>query len=346
MKKLRIGIIGCGTILPVHLDSIHSFEGAELCIVCDINENKAKKVAAIEGCPYVTDYEDILKDETIDVVHILTPHYLHVAMTLNAIKHHKHVVLEKPVGISFEELKKLKEEAKEKNVTIGVALQNRFNPTTIKMKEMIASGSLGKFISSKGILTWCRKDDYYSESDWRGKLATEGGGLLINQAIHTLDLLEYVGGPIKELKAYVTNFAHPEIEVEDMAMIGLTYESGAIGSFFATNNYGDNSQVEMGFVFEKGQLVLHDQELFLVEEGKSEKLAHDIVNQGDKSYWGMSHQLIIRDIYEAILHKRKPKVTLEHAIRATELVLMSYHNSNSNQNPNTDIKKPLIGLCL
>lgn len=326
MEKLRIGIIGCGTILPVHLDGIHSFDQAELKIVCDIKEEVAKEVARIENCSYVTDYEKVLQDDSIDVVHILTPHYLHVPMALKAIEYGKHVVLEKPVGISFKELQQLKEVASKSQVTVGVTLQNRFNPTTVKMMELVKSSELGKFISSKGILTWCRKDAYYSDSNWRGKLATEGGGLLINQALHTLDLLEYIGGPIKSLKAQVANYTHPEIEVEDTAMISFDYESGASGSFYGTNSYGENSQIEMGFVFEKGQLSMRDQHLFLIKEGHSEMLASDLVKKGSKSYWGMSHQLIIRDIYQAILSSGKPMVTLMDAIRATELVLLSYKN--------------------
>jgi UDP-N-acetyl-2-amino-2-deoxyglucuronate dehydrogenase len=324
MRKLRIGIIGCGTILPVHLDSIHSFEQAELVVVCDLNEGVAKSVARSEGCRYVTEFKEVLQDESVDVVHILTPHYLHVPMAIQAIQARKHVVLEKPVGIGFDELKQLKEKAERSSQTIGVTLQNRFNPTTIKMKEIIEEGKLGNLISAKAVLTWCRKEDYYSKSDWRGKLKKEGGGLLINQAIHTLDLLEYIGGPIKHLDAYIKNFTHPEIEVEDTAMIALNYESGATGSFYGTNSYGENSDVELGFVYEKGELVLKEQHAYLKVDGKSTLLAHDLVVQGNKSYWGKSHQQIIHNIYEAILTGNQPKVTLEDAIRATELVLLSY----------------------
>ncbi len=326
MDKLRVGIIGCGTILPVHLDSIHSIKEVELSVVCDIDERRAKAVAKLEGCRYETDYKKVLQDKSIDVVHILTPHFLHTPMAIEALEHHKHIVLEKPVGISLQELKQLKEKADQSDLTIGVTLQNRFNPTTMKMKEIVESNILGKFLAAKGILTWCRKDEYYSDSNWRGKLATEGGGLLINQAIHTLDLLEYVGGPVKDLQAHVSNFTHPDIEVEDTAMIYMNYESGAVASFYGTNSYGSNSEIEMGFVYEKGELLLRDKQLYLIENGNSTILANDIVKKGDKSYWGMSHQYIIQDIYKAILSNGKPMVRLDHGIRATELVLLSYRS--------------------
>ncbi|GKX31448.1 oxidoreductase [Vallitalea longa] len=324
MKKFGIGIIGCGTIMSVHLDSIHEYDGVELIMVCDIDSGLAKSVAQEERCLWVTDYKEVLTNENVDIVHILTPHYLHASMAIEALKMGKHVVLEKPVGINLKELEELKEIASETGLTVGVTLQNRFNPTTIKMKELIGSGKLGKLIASKGILTWCRKGEYYSDSTWRGKLATEGGGLLINQGIHTLDLMEYIGGPIKKIKGHIANYSHPDIEVEDTAMMTMEYENGAIGNFYGTNSYGDNSPIEMEFIFEKGQLQLRDRQLILVKNKKSELVIADILKEGNKSYWGMSHKLIIKDIYDSIKNKTNPKVSLEDGIRATQLVLLCY----------------------
>lgn len=324
MKKLGVGIIGCGVILSVHLDSILAFEDAELMMVCDLKEGLARRIGDENGCRWTTDYMDVLKVEAIDIVHILTPHFLHTPMAVEALNHGKHVVLEKPVGISSAELKELQKVADNRKLTVGVTLQNRFNPTTVKMKEVAESGLLGRLIAAKGILTWSRKDGYYQDSDWRGKLATEGGGLMINQAIHTLDLMEYIGGSIDKLEAVVSNMAHADIEVEDTAMIGLQYENGAFGNFFGTNNYGDNSSVEMGFVFEQGRLELRDNQLSRITDEGTEVIAWDKAKDGQKSYWGVSHQLILRDIYDSIHEDREPKVTLADGIRATELVMLCY----------------------
>lgn len=324
MKKLGIGIIGCGTILPVHLDGIHSYEEAELLLVSDIEATVAKSVADREGCQWVADYKEVLGREAIDVVHILTPHYLHVPMAIEALEAGKHVVLEKPVGISYEQLIHLQEVAERSGLVVGVTFQNRFNPTTLKMREIVESGRLGKLIASKAVLTWCRKDAYYSDSKWRGKLSTEGGGLLINQAIHTLDLLEYIGGRVGSIEATVLNNTHPDIEVEDTAMILMRYESGAVANFFATNSHGEDSPIEMDFIYEKGKMQLRKQQLTLTVNDQSDVVASDLVKKGEKSYWGMSHQLIIGDIYQSIRADQTPTVTLEEAIRATELVLACY----------------------
>lgn len=327
MNQIGVGIIGCGTILPVHLDNILAFEETKLISICDINKSLAQKVAKKAGCDWTTDYKEVLMDESISVVHILTPHYLHTPMAIEALNNGKHVVLEKPVAISRTQLEALRLAASTKDLTVGVTLQNRFNPTTVKMKEVADSGILGSLIATKGILTWNRQKTYYTDSNWRGKRATEGGGLLINQCIHTLDLMEYIGGPIESVRANVNNFAHPEIEVEDIAMVSLGYKNGAIGTFFGTNNYGDNSALEMGFVFEKGRLELRDRQVTLITEDKVEVLVADIAKNGAKSYWGVSHQLIIRDIYDSIIEGREPKVTIDDAIRASELIVLCYENN-------------------
>lgn len=324
MDKYGIGIIGCGTIASVHLDAIRSYEGAVLKMVCDIDEALVGKVAEKEACEWVKDYDLLLNNDEIEIIHILTPHYLHVEMAIKALKAGKHVVLEKPVGTRVDDLEKLNIVAKASDKTIGVTLQNRFNPTVRKMKEVIATGQLGELIASKGLLTWCRKDGYYLDSPWRGSWGTEGGGLLINQAIHTLDLMVYVGGPLKDMKATVQNLSHPYIEVEDTASITLNYENGAIGHFFGTNSYGMNSPVELGFVFEKGTLEVKNDQLYLVTDQSTEVIANDLPKAGEKSYWGVSHQEIIHDIYNSIRAGKSPQVTIQDGINATKLVLACY----------------------
>lgn len=330
MRKLGIGIIGCGTILSVHLDAVRVLPMADLRCVCDIIEDKARNVAEDEGCRYVTDYKLLLSDDSIDVIHILTPHFLHVPMAVTCLKAGKHVVLEKPVGISFEQLTQLQSVADRCDVTIGVTLQNRFNDSSLMIRDYIGSGELGSFKSARGTVIWHRNDAYYKESDWRGSLETEGGGLLINQAIHTLDLLDWFGGGAKSLIGVIANHTHPTIEVEDTAMATLYYDDGSSSVFYATNSYGDNASVEIELIFEKGKLRFLDQALYLTTSQETVKVADDVVKKGEKAYWGMSHQRCIEDIYMAVILEREPAVTLADAIRATKLVLSVYRSSELN----------------
>lgn len=329
MKKMRVGIIGCGTILPVHLDSISAIDELELMMVCDTKESIAKEIGKKERCKWTLDYKELIKQKDIDIIHILTPHYLHVPMAIEVLESGKHVILEKPVGISLQQMEELNRVQKKTGFTVGVTFQNRFNPTTVKAKEIIQEGLLGVFKGAKGIVTWSRKDKYYSESEWRGKLDYEGGGLLINQAIHTLDLLDYLGGKVTGIKGCISNTTHPEIEVEDSAMVTFYYEDGTFGHFFGTTSYADDSHINMEFLFNEGKLVFADQQLYLENEGGKKLLAHDLIKKGKKAYWGMSHQLIVRDIYQSISEGNQPKVSLDQAIRATELVLGTYESSKT-----------------
>jgi len=329
MRLLKVGIIGCGAISSVHLDAITALETAELVMVCDSDKAAAMKVAKATDCRWTSDYQVLLNEAEIELVHILTPHFLHVPMAIEALKAGKHVVLEKPVGISFESLKQLQEFADQSEKTVGVTLQNRFNPTTVEMLAIIKSGRLGPLVGAKGLVTWSRSGDYYRLSPWRGQKRYEGGGLLINQAIHTLDLMAYVGGPIKTIKATVANNTHPDLDVEDTVMAMMTYDNGAVGNFYGSNSHGTNSDVELEFVFENGLLRLLNQKLYVTLDGQTQVVASDLVKKGEKAYWGMSHQLIIDDIYQSIIEGKAPRVTLKDAIEATRLVLGCYEAGNS-----------------
>jgi len=331
MKKIKVGIVGLGTISPIHLEAILNLNYVELVCVCDKDPIKAEGIGQREGCQWTSDYEEVLKNSSIEVIHILTPHYLHVPMAIEALEEDKHVILEKPVGISRDQLKSLEKSAKACARVLGVTFQNRVNPTTEAMLRLIHEGSLGQLQGATGVLNWFRADDYYHGSDWRGDLKTEGGGVLINQAIHTLDLLEYIGGPITSLKAQTMNNFHPTIEVEDTAMVALRYENGARGNLFASNCHGKNSEVELEFVFEHGTLRLLDKKLYLVGDAHQKFIISDEPTSGDKAYWGMSHQRIIGNIYEGIQGKDALRVTLADALRATDLVLASYESAKSGQ---------------
>lgn len=327
MKRLGIGLIGCGTISEIHLDVIRRLEQAQLICVCDKDLSVAKSVSQVFECSYTTDYLELLKNQAIEVIHILTPHYLHTPMAIECLKAGKHVVLEKPVGISLEQLEELQQVANAAKVTIGVTLQNRYNNSTLMMKSYIDSGQLGAFKSIRASVIWHRSEAYYSESKWRGQQKYEGGGLLINQAIHTLDLMDYLGGGAHSVRGHVANHSHPNIEVEDTAMATMDFGGGALGTFYGSNCYGDNTNVEIEVLFEKGRLRLLDQSVFLTRDGHTKKVADDLIKEGEKSYWGVSHKQCIKDIYEAILDKRPPLVTLEEAIRATKIVLAIYESS-------------------
>lgn len=329
--KYNVAIIGCGCISQNHIEAISENPMCELVAVCDIDEQVAADTATKLCCRYYLDYKKLLESDDIDAVHILTPHYLHTEMAIAALMAKKHVVLEKPVGISIDELVHIKEIADMSQTSIGVTLQNRYNPTSKKMKEIIDSKKYGNIVATKGIVTWHRDDAYYNQAEWRGRWDTEGGGLLINQAIHTIDLLQWLGGGATSLQGHIANHNHPNIEVEDTALATLYYENGGLANFYGTINHGEDSNIEIDVVFENGALHFSDNKLYVTVDNESTLVANDLETDGEKRYWGHGHIECIAEFYKAISQGEKPHISVKDAIVANEIVLGIYESSKLNK---------------
>lgn len=333
MKKLSVAIIGCGNIFKNHAESINNSPYAELKAVVDVDKEKAMNYSKEYKCDMYIDYEDMLKREDIDVVHICTPHYLHCEMAIKSMQKGKNVFTEKPMGLNIEQHKIMIEKSKEYNKSLGVCFQNRFNNTSTEIKKIIDKKELGNILSIKSIITWFRNEKYYSSADWRGKFETEGGGLLINQAIHTLDLMLWFGGTLKSVRGNVSNRLLQDcIEVEDTADATLMFENEAIGIFYGTNCNRTDSPVELEISFERGILRLIDNELYIYD-GKGKKLIcsdnHD--NLSTHAYWGNSHDKIINNFYKNILDGTHDFVSGEDSIRSIQLIDSIYKSSALNK---------------
>ena len=291
MKK--VGIVGYGNIGTIHAKALENVENARLYAVCDINAARRSLCREMYGTIDYEDYDEMLKNGNVDCVHICTPHYLHFEMISKALKAGKDVVVEKPVTMTKEEFEALQNiEGVEK---VAVVMQNRLNPCVQKLKNIVQSKELGLVKATKAILTWHRDKEYYEQDNWRGKWATEGGGLLINQAIHTLDLFSYLVGDIRNVKAHLCNYSLQEIiEVEDTLSAYLEFDNDVKGIFFATNAYSENSDIIFEIVFEKGIARYMDKQLWidgtLVEEDKK--------NTAGKTYWGSGHEEMLRNYYD------------------------------------------------
>ena len=179
---MKAAIVGCGNIAAVHAKSISLLEGVELAAAADIRRDRAEKYEREYGCHAYDSLESMLEAERPDVLHICTPHYLHVPMAQYALQRGIHVFCEKPPVISEEQLSCLEKAVAEGPGRAGFCFQNRYNPSILYVKELLASGKAGKIKGARGIVTWHRDAAYYTQSGWRGKLETEGGGALINQS--------------------------------------------------------------------------------------------------------------------------------------------------------------------
>ena len=196
-------IVGYGAIGPVHAESLTKLKNVTLYAICDIDKERADKGAEDYGAKAYYSFDDCIKDENIDVVHICTPHYLHFEMICKALENGKIVIAEKPVVMKRSEFDYL---AKNYDTSkIYPIVQNRKNACMEELDRIVATEDVGKFLGVKGILTWHRDEEYYSSAEWRGTKECEGGGVLINQAVHTLDLMMYFGGKAKKVCASMSN---------------------------------------------------------------------------------------------------------------------------------------------
>lgn len=302
---MKVGIIGCGNIAQVHGWGLNQLEMCELAAVCDCKIEKAKQLSSeyTEGKAKV--YEDYLKMldyEELDVVHICTPHYLHVPMAIEALKRNISVFMEKPPAITKEEFEALIQVEAGSLGRISFCFQNRYNATTRELDRIVASKSLGAVKGVRGFVTWKRDENYYSDG-WHGKLATEGGGALINQSIHTLDLmLRYLGTPKKVAASMQNHHLQGITEVEDTIEAWMEFEGDKRASFYATTAYATDAPVILEISFDKGRVTMIDRILQVQENGGEVKniLCEETKDSVGKSYWGKGHLNCIQDFYKCL----------------------------------------------
>ncbi len=365
MKKYRVGIIGCGAIFFQHAFPLHKLENVEIKAVCDIKPAALHVAAQLFHCDAYTDYHDLLKRDDIDVVHVLTPHYLHAPMVIEAANSGKHVLSEKPMAITIQQARDIVEAGKRNNVTIGVISQNRYNSASVAVKQAIADGSLGKVLGQRVVLSWYKPPEYYQNSDWHGTWDKEGGSLLIDQAIHIMDLARwFVNDEITSVEATIANRNHPLIETEDTAEGLIRYRGGAHTVFFATNNFTFNAPVVVETHCENGTaLVEFDKAIITYKNGREVTVVSDpavkldeneykeffnremsdiamstlrewgvvglpVTWKSPRPYWGISHHLQIENFYASLEAGVQPDVTAEEAFKSTQLILSIYQSSN------------------
>lgn len=294
---LKIAVIGLGEVSRIHLSAIEENPRIKLVAVCDIDETKN----TIKEVSFYTDYMEMLKKESLDCVHICLPHHLHYIVTKDCVESGVNVLLEKPLSRNLEEAKQLVSlEEKNKNVKIGVCFQNRLNDTFKTLYEVVQRGEYGQITGIKGLVTWYRPKSYYDVKPWRGKMEYAGGGVMINQSIHTLDLMQLLGGEIRSIRGSIDYLSNYGLDIEDTATAKIKFENGATGLFFATIVNSNNSSVELQVTFEKGNFTIKDSILTEMSNDKKVDLIEDAKLSGSKFYYGASHIKLINQFYSCI----------------------------------------------
>ena len=329
VKKLKIGVIGCGRVSVMHFGSIVQFDDAELVACCDIDGDKAKKAAQKYGARAYTSYEEMLDGESLDAVHICLPHYLHSKVACYAFERGINVLTEKPMDVDLESAENAVQKAKEKGVLFGVIMQCRYNNSARLVKKAVESGRLGKILSARSILTWTRPDSYYEESDWKGTWEKEGGGVVIDQAIHSIDLVNWiVDSEIESVSCSMANRGHKKVSVEDSAEGLITYKNGVRYGFYCMNNYACDEPIEIRLSCEKGKVVFGYDDAYIDYADGTFEEAHQDENtaeyEGGKDYWGFQHVRQIRQFYNAVLKKEPLEISGEEALKTHKLIMEIY----------------------
>ena len=325
-EKLKVCLIGCGVISGNHIPSLLRLDHIEIAAICDIDLSKAeeRKKQFNLSCPIYTDYLAMLDEITPDAVHILTPHYLHTEMTLEALKRDVNVFLEKPMCIKSEDIEKLIAAESSSNARVCVSYQTRYNETV--KKAMSIAKSDGGVISAFATVVWNRDDAYYASGDWRGKWDTEGGGALINQAIHTIDLLCIFLGIPKKVQASVLKMRHSDnVEVEDTATVIIDFENGKTANIMVTTTYNGQDSTTLHLETQNNVVEIKNSDIYI--NAKKARIKKPKAYLGKKCY-GNSHVTLIEEFYNAILKRSDMPISIQSASHALKIVLGAYESNS------------------
>lgn len=320
MTQRRIGLVGYGDVSVVHIDAIAAIDGLELIAVADTDPAARERAAAELGVPTYPSVEALLDAERVDAVHVTTPHDEHVGPSLAALSRGVHVLQEKPLAHTLEEGERLVEALAAASAPradggagpakVAICFQNRYNRASQELHRLLTSGELGAVRGAYASVVWTRTADYYAAKPWRGSASRSGGGLLINQAIHTLDLVQWLLGPVERTEGQVSQRKFAGVtEVEDTAELLLHHASGVTTTFFATLTAPVARPVELEVETENAYLELRSGTggglTVRWKDGRVDTFSDRVATAGGRAYWGVSHEELIRD-FHASLHAPEP----------------------------------------
>lgn len=258
---ITFALVGCGNIAPTQAKALAALPGdARLTHCCDTNPATAAAFAATFGLKTAT-LDEILADPAIDAVTFCTPSGLHASLGARALSAGKHVVVEKPMEITPAACEPLLAAQRASGRKLAIISQHRFDPSSQKVRATLDRGELGRLILAEARIPWYRTQEYYDSGDWRGTWALDGGGCLMNQGVHTVDLLLWLAGPVKTVYAQMRTAGHERIEVEDVVCATLTFANGAVGTLMATTSAYPGFPVYLGLHGTLGSAVIEGDEL-------------------------------------------------------------------------------------
>ena len=259
-EKLRFGIIGCGVIGHLHAEAITSLPDAQLVAVADIIPERAQELAEKYHVKPYSDFHEMLAREQLDIVDICTPSGQHGEEAIQVMRSRRHVIVEKPMDISREAIEEMLRVQQEAGVKLAVISQHRFDPVTREVHDLVEEQAFGRLVLGNAVIPWWRSQAYYDSGAWRGTWELDGGGVLMNQSIHSIDLLQWLMGPVKSVFAYTDTMVH-RMETEDVAVAVLRFANGALGTISATTGAYPGASTRIEIYGDKGSALIEDDHL-------------------------------------------------------------------------------------
>ncbi|MGI6567373.1 MAG: Gfo/Idh/MocA family protein [Limnochordia bacterium] len=328
--KLRVGIAGCGMITEFHIRAMKQIPELELAGVWDIAADLAKNTAEKWNVKAYGSYEEMIADPQVDIIDICLPAGVHAQYGCQAAEAGKHLIVEKPIDVTKEAAERLIATADKAGVSLAVILQNRFAPSMNKVRKALDEGALGRLLYGEATIKWYRQESYYTSKPWKGTWEFDGGGALLVQAIHTIDLLLwFMGSKIKEIKSFARTVLHP-IEVEDLATAILEFESGALGHIVGSTAMTPGFPERIELYGEKGSIALEAGRIVRWQvEGMQEEDYLDPVAMGSGSSdpGGIpleNHTAQLQAIARSILAGEQPPVSGQEAMESLNCILDIY----------------------
>lgn len=329
-KKYGIGIVGCGNISETHAEAILKTHQGQLIAAHSRTDTTVNDFCAKYDITAFTSYEEFLDNPDLDIVVICTPSGTHLDYGKSAAEAGKHIIVEKPIETTVARGQTLIESCNNNGVKLAVIYQSRFMDDVMQMKELIDNQKVGDIFMASASVKWFRDQEYYSNSSWRGTFALDGGGAVINQSIHTIDLLQWFMGGVKTISAFKGTFTHDGIEAEDNAVACLEFKNGAIGVFEASTSITPPQERKVEINGTEGTLLLKGETLQkeLNNQKENDRNDHSGEATGAASpLSGMTYQ-DHKNQYDAILnafdHDTKPTVSGEESLQSLAIVEALY----------------------
>lgn len=342
MAQIGIGILGCGAVAAAHADAIGRVPGLRLVAAASRSRASAERLANRCGIPAHDDLGRFLAEPALEAVTICTPSGTHAELGIAAARAGKHLVVEKPIDVTLDKADALIEACREAGVQLAVALQSRHLDAPRALKDAVGAGRLGRLVMAGAYVKWFRTDAYYAAASWRGTLALDGGGALINQAIHTIDLLRWIAGPVERVAGFTDRLLHPQIEGEDTAVAALRFAGGAFGVIEAATSVYPGFKRRLEITGTEGTAVLEGDSItvWALRDGSASPApASPDISDGSSNPMAIDsegHRRVMADFERSVRTGGPPLVGGGEGRQALELVAAIYRSAREGRPVSVD----------